>query len=248
MSRHVHPNADVIDPVAAYDALAPHYHAVAARREHYLQAVEQIIVKQIGEANSLLDLGAGDGARTLRIAQAARIGCVAAVEPSARMCEALEGKMPFWRCRLTELPDLEMKFDVITCLWNVLGHLGTTEERVLALAKARKLLSPHGSLFIDVNHRHNASAYGWAKTLWRIAHDGMFWRCQDGDVTVSWNVGGRPIRTRGHLFIEKEVQGLCRRAGLVINQCWAVNYETGSVQDSSLLGNLLYRLSVPAGA
>ena len=51
-------------------------------------------------------------------------------------------------------------FDVITCLWNVLGHVREFENRVRAMRAMKKLLSPEGRCFIDVNHRYNARAYG----------------------------------------------------------------------------------------
>src|SRR5258708_18683680 len=65
------------DPVAAYNRLAQHYARLADRREAYLRGMERIILSRIPRGTrSLLDVGAGDGARALRIAAETGIGRV----------------------------------------------------------------------------------------------------------------------------------------------------------------------------
>ncbi len=39
--------------------------------------------------------------------------------------------------------------------------------RVAALTRMKALLNPSGSIFFDVNNRHNAHAYGRVRALWR---------------------------------------------------------------------------------
>ncbi len=231
------------DSVAAYDALAHHYSAIVAARRPYLDAVERIIIARAMGAGSLLDIGAGDGVRTFKIVRSTGIPRVAIVEPSVGMRARLRNNALVWGCPISEMPDTDLRFDVITCLWNVLGHIPTTPERVSALAKARSLLSPGGLLFVDVNHRYNASTYGWARTLCRIAYDHMSWSDTNGDVSVCWNMPSQSVRTRGHLFVGREIEGLCRAAGLTITNRWVVSYENGSRKKIPLLGNLLYQLS-----
>ena len=232
----------MVDPVAAYDALAYQYGAISAARKPYLDAVEQIIIFRVAGARSLLDIGAGDGRRTFKIARAAGIDRVAIIEPSAAMCSRLQPGALVWQCRISEVPDSDLKFDVIICLWNVLGHLPSARERIAALAKARSLLSPIGLIFLDVNHRYNASSYGWPITLYRMGYDRLFWSDTNGDVNVRWIASGKSVQTRGHAFVDKEIVALSRAAGLVVGKRWVVSYQNGSQKKSSLLGNLLYQL------
>lgn len=235
---------NVLDTVAAYDALAPFYRRISDVRSQYLEEVERIIVAHAHGASSFLDLGAGDGVRTLRIAQSAEIPHVIALEPSAKMRARFPRELSWLACRVSEIPPSHLTFDLITCLWNVLGHMQDHRERVLSLTKARELLSPAGMLFVDVNHRYNAAIYGWAKTAWRILYDDFFWSEKNGDALVTWIAGGQTVCTRGHLFTRREIENLCREAGLVIRDTWVVNYKTGNACAHPFWGNLLYRLSL----
>ena len=135
-------------------------------------------------------------------------------------------------------------FEIITCLWNVLGHVREEKQRLLVLAKLKGLLSERGMIFLDVSHRYNAAAYGWTKTAWRIAHDFFLRSDKHGDVIVSWEVDGRTIRTRGRVFRQAEMKKLFRTAGLKIVGKWVVSYETGAECRLSTSGHLLYQLAV----
>src|SRR6266567_9018422 len=79
------PQDVILDPVAAYDAWAPCYTRYSQSRLPYLQAVERLILARITGARSLLDVGAGDGSRALRIAKSAGIGETVLLEPSEGM-------------------------------------------------------------------------------------------------------------------------------------------------------------------
>jgi SAM-dependent methyltransferase len=242
MKIRVHKEAKIIDAVAAYDALAPFYKSISAARSLYLEAVEKIIATHVRGAKSLLDIGAGDASRTCIIAEGAEIPHVIAVEPSAVMRAQCQKKVQYWECRAAEIPETDLRFDVIICLWNVLGHIQTSEERLVALAKARSLLAPNGVMFVDVNHRYNAVVHGWGRTLWHMIRDYFFWSGTNGDVFVSWKIGNRPVCTHGHLFIQKELKTLFQSAGFTIKRKWVLNYRTGAICKSPLHGSLLYRL------
>src|SRR5579872_3081426 len=80
------------DPVAAYSRLASLFADLSSRRERYLRGIEKCIVSRISSnAKKLLDVGAGDGSRALRIASAAGISEVVLVEPSKEMSAAGPG-------------------------------------------------------------------------------------------------------------------------------------------------------------
>jgi 2-polyprenyl-3-methyl-5-hydroxy-6-metoxy-1,4-benzoquinol methylase len=128
------------DPVAAYTFLAPHYADLSSRRERYLRAIEDAVVARVpAGSNSLLDVGAGDGSRALHIARKCRIPNIVLVEPSLEMAATAAGIVKVWNVRAEELVDASNKFEVITCLWNVLGHVRGVQNRVSAIRARVKL-------------------------------------------------------------------------------------------------------------
>jgi SAM-dependent methyltransferase len=225
------------DPVEAYTRLAPVFPEIANRRRAYLDAVERLIAESIGSAGSLLDIGAGDGSRARRIAEAAGIGEVTLLEPSP----AMKAELPI---RAQELSQVAGTFDAITCLWNVLGHVFSASARTEVMRQCGRLLAPGGRLFIDVNHRYNIAHYGLLRTIPRMLKD-LVHPCEtNGDVLVRWDV----CSTMGHVFTHGEFAALCEAAGLVIEKRFVVDYATGQLRRFSWRGNLLYVIAArPAG-
>ena len=240
------------DPVAAYDLIAASYDQIAERRGLYLDSIDRLITPFIPEGSrSLLDIGAGDGRRGLRLAAARDIHTVVLVEPSAGM----RAGHPRGRSGVESLPlraedlhQLEPGFDVIVCLWNVLGHVATRAARIEVLRQCGRLLAPRGRIFIDLSHRYNARHYGLAKTAARSIGDFLWPRETRGDVVVVWHDGPEPIRTFGHVFTGLEVSGMCRAAGLAVERRFVVDYATGREQRHTSQGHLLYVLRHPAAA
>ena len=80
-----------------------------------------------------------------------------------------------------DLPANE-RFDVITCLWNVLGSVVDSDRRLRALKKMGSLLTEHGRLFVDVNNRYNARAWDDIRDFLAVHYkfntriDTPFWR------------------------------------------------------------------------
>jgi SAM-dependent methyltransferase len=230
------------DPVAAYEAIAPYFRAISTTRAAFLQSVERIVASKARGAVSFLDVGAGDGVRALNIARSAGIAMVVALEPSAAMRAQCPRELVVWGCSAAEIPPTTMRFDLITFLWNVVGHLQTSEARVSALDEARKLLTPRGAIFADFSHRYNAAHYGWRPTMKRFLYDCLFWSDTNGDVTVRWDSWGRSVQTFGHVFTQRELQALFRASGLSIKRRWIVNYRDGATRRFPFSGHLLYQL------
>jgi SAM-dependent methyltransferase len=226
-----------------YDALAPHYREYSAKKSAYLAAVDGFVVGNIpARASSLLDVGAGDGVRGMDIARRAKIGKVVLSDPSPEMiarCRQLEPD-DVWHSTAEALPETGLQFDVILCLWNVLGHLAGRDARVQALSRMRQLLAPGGTVFFDVNNRHNASGYGWLEVAKRRIIDAVAFDERRGDATFDWNVGGRFFPAMGHLFTPAEIRGIAEESGLHIVKNVAVNYATGVISQSKLRGQLLF--------
>ena len=231
----------ILDPISAYDLFAPYYRSYCTKRARYLEKIEQVVISEAQGAPSLLDIGAGDGRRALRIAAEINAKRVVLVEPSAAMrAQCSAARADFLSCRALEIPLPVHGFDVITCLWNVLGHMQDAAERVESLSRMKQLLRPGGKIFLDVSHRYNAATFGWTKTLLRIAHDMLFRSERHGDVVVSWNLGEQRILTQGHVFTTREMNRLLQQAGLRVKRRWVIGYENGEERKLSFLGNLLY--------
>jgi len=240
------------DPVAAYDAIAASYDQIAARHGPYLDGIDRLITQLIPEGSrSLLDIGAGDGRRGLQLAATCDIHTAVLVEPS----DGMRAGHPRGRSGVESLPlraedlhQLKPGFDVIVCLWNVLGHVATRAARIEVLRQSGRLLAPRGRIFIDLSHRYNARHYGLAKTAARYVGDHLWPRETRGDVVVAWHDGPEPIRTFGHVFTGSEVSGMCRAACLAVERRFIVDYATGLQQRHACQGHLLYVLRHPAAA
>lgn len=241
-ARHSHSPTEVLDPVAAYDRLAPYYSQFAKRRARYLRSIEEQIALRIpAGASSLLDIGAGDGSRTIKVATASRIPRVVLLEASAKMASAAPVGCEIWRTRAEELDvgTISERFDAIICLWNVLGHIRGFENRAKALTAAARLLSPDGLLFLDVTHRYNARSYGIVMTTARWVRDHISPSDENGDVTARWQTAAGEISTYGHVFTDAEMRRLAASAGLKSVERVGIDYDTGAMCPS-WQGNLFY--------
>jgi len=238
----------VIDPIAAYDRIAPAFGRLTEQRKPYLDRIDQLVLSEIAPGGrSMLDVGSGDGFRARRIAEIRGIEELVLLEPSRAMQGTVSENAKVWTMRAEELHSVQAEFDVITSLWNVLGHIFPASSRVEVLRQFARLVSPNGRIFVDVNHRYNARHYGSLRTALRFIHDGVSWDETNGDVLVSWAAGDTRCTTRGHVFTDKEFCSLSRAAGLRIEKTFAVDYATGEQRRRSWQGNLLYMLR-PASA
>jgi SAM-dependent methyltransferase len=235
--------ASVLDPITAYDQIAPIYARLSGRRKAYLNAIERLIVDRLPPGSrSLLDVGSGDGSRAARIARAAELRDVTLLEPSPAMRAQCPANFTIWPTRAEALPTQQGSFDVITCLWNVLGHILPAAARLGVLQNLARLLANHGRIFIDVNHRYNARHYGVLPTVVRFLRDLPSPPGTHGDVRVTWEMEGRPCATTGHVFTHPEFAQLARAAGLIIEQRFVVDYQSGELRRRGWSGHLMYVL------
>lgn len=229
---------------AAYDALAPHYRDYSRGKTVYLQAVDNVILRNLPpNPKRVLDVGAGDGVRGLALARSMGAEKVILAEPSPEMvklCRAAGADV--WQCTAQELPDSEGQFDVILSLWNVLGHVPTPSARIEALTRMSQLLAPGGRMFIDVNNRHNAAAYGRWRVMLRRMIDAIKPAPARGDVSFEWRVNGDVVPAMGHLFTPAEMAELLHRGGLRMIRRMTVDYVSGQIAESPFKGQLVFIL------
>lgn len=228
----------------AYDRIAPEYSRLSRQRRAYLDRIDRLVISEIPNGRrSLLDIGAGDGSRSRQIANAVGLQDLVLLEPSASMRSKWPPNTRGWTIRAEELSSRNGSFDVITCLWNVLGHISPVENRVEVLRQCGRLLSPEGLLFIDVSHRYNMLHYGLLPTFLRMMRDHIFPDEKNGDVTACWNVNGCNYATRGHVFTDSGFRRISSSAGLTIRKVFPVDYTTGEIRHSNFAGHLLYVLA-----
>ncbi len=232
-----------VNEQSPYDALAPYYREYARRKSAYLDAVDQFILGRVRSgAESLLDVGAGDGVRGMALARQLKMSFTVLCDSSTEMAARCREQSPneVWETAAEELPDTGKRFDVIICLWNTLGHLAGRAERVRALTKMRKLLRDQGRMFFDVNNRHNAASYGWLRVLARVFVDAAYFDERRGNATFDWKIGDRVYPGMGHLFTPREIESTIEESGLHILERRSIDYATGAVSHSSLRGQLVY--------
>jgi 2-polyprenyl-3-methyl-5-hydroxy-6-metoxy-1,4-benzoquinol methylase len=229
-----------------YDALAPHYREYSGRKANYLKAVDDFILRHVDHPpNALLDVGAGDGVRGMSLAKAMGAKRIVLSDQSDEMvalCRAC-GADDVWQCQAQQLPDYEGQFDIILCLWNVLGHLPDRAARVAAFQSMASKLAPNGRIFFDVNNRHNRSSYGYFRVTARRLLDYV---CPDerrGDASFDWQIGGKVFPGKGHLFTETEIRSIVVDSGLKIVERVAIDYESGRQSNNAFDGQLVYILA-----
>ncbi len=213
------------------------------QRRRYLAAVESLVIAGVPPGSqSLLDVGAGDGTRSQRIAAAAGLKHVTLLEPSPAMRVHYPDDVTTWAMRAEDLRRQEGAFDVIACLWNVLGHILPADARVEVLRQCARLAAPRGRIFIDVSHRYNARHYGYPATAGRFLRDRFSTPGSHGDVRVVWPQGGEACTTTGHVFTHAEFAGLCREASVAIEKRYVIDYASGATCRRAFQGNLMYVL------
>jgi len=229
----------------AYDAIAPLYAEYSSRYQNYLNAVDQLVIDRLAPGTRLLDIGSGDGRRLHKIASHHGLAEVVAVEPSGEMaalCRETTG-FPVHQLFGDELATLAGSgHDAITVLWNVFGHMADSRVRLKTLQLMKNKLLHSGSVLLDVNNRHNASAYGRLKVLKRRVIDALAFDERRGDVHYEWKIGNESVPSSGHLFTPSELSRLFSRAGFRVAERLSVNYATGEVSTSPFEGQLFFHL------
>jgi methyltransferase family protein len=162
--------------------------------------------------------------------------------PEGRQTNCPTRRREIWPLRAEDLSAESgtEQFDVITCLWNVLGHIPTAGKRQQALSAIACLLVLKGKFFLDVNHRYNLRSYGVLPTSARWIHDFFHRSERNGDVIAKWRVGEATISTYGHVFTHREIMRHAQAAGLEFEERIVIDYNDGRLCRWPVQGNLLY--------
>jgi len=216
----------------AYTCLANDYPSICSDRQQYIEAIDNLVYPLL-TGRKVLDVGSGDGKRIQRLVELACPESVLCVEPSEGMFALLtaNSSLPaLMQSAQTFNPELSNKFDVVTCLWNVLGHIPYAELKA-TLVHLNTYLVSSGVLIFDVNNRHNIQ-YGRLVSLYRRILDQFFFYPSRGDVCFAKSAGAISTTLYGHLFTHKEVVSLLESTGFRVLRHCTVNYSNGLVSSS----------------
>jgi ubiquinone/menaquinone biosynthesis C-methylase UbiE len=225
----------VPDSTSYYDNLAPRYAQVAGARAKYLDAVDNFVFEQISDAGPvrLLDIGAGDGVRTGKLAASLPPDSyVCALEPSREMFALLrqrDGISDRINCSL-EVSGFESQFTHALALWNVIGHV---PDLKVFLGAAYKALMPEGVLVLDFNSRFNSRAYGHVSAIRNALASVMLPRDNLGKRFV---LPASPSGEFVTLFALREVVGCLTDIGFGVVRVGFFDYETGVATRSERTG------------
>lgn len=230
-----------------YNAVSRQYPAYVLKRINYIRAVDAFISDQTRNSKDMLDVGSGDGQRAIALAEKMGIRQVILLDNSPLMCQISERQHSNISKRviladITQLKkDFRGKYDIITCLWNVFGHINSEEKRIHALRTMRAKLKNSGAIYFDVNNRYNFKAYRF-NALKNIIGDLFHPRGTKGNFPLSFTVNGVEAKTTVHVFSPEEVRRMIHAAGLRISQVAYINYETGARERNWLGGQLVLRV------
>lgn len=229
-----------------YTKFAQSYAEYASEKKAYILAVDNIIKEECGLAKTIVDVGAGDGKRGRRIANLLGVKNFTLIDSSDGMV-AISQNIPNATVVKADISSLEFsleeKYNVVLCLWNVLGHVPSAETRRVAFNNLKTLVGDGGVIFLDVNNRYNISQYGMKAVIRNIWRDLFFPNEGNGDFDLSFSTKAGVLKTSVHIFSPIEIEHLIKSTGFRILKRQVVDYRTGEIRKSIFGGQLVYKLS-----
>jgi 2-polyprenyl-3-methyl-5-hydroxy-6-metoxy-1,4-benzoquinol methylase len=223
-----------LDSHEFYKKISSEYSEISDLRKRYLQSIDSLIkphVEQVvNQGANWLDVGSGDGKRLAQLCEGSEPK-LTAVEPVEEFVTQIKHELPFAHVFKGTLEEYGNsfgaqgpKFELITCLWNVIGH--STNPHTF-LRSITDLLSDEGTLVFDVNNRLNIRQYGIRNVLRNI------WKSTQGhDWTAFRFSTPSPVgsfRTLTFLSSPREIKTQIKGAELEIQRKFFVTYGDGKV-------------------
>lgn len=223
-----------------YDSISEEYDFIRNQRSIYLDKVDSLIIKDFHKRSSnLLDVGAGDGLRGLKIFKSLEADEIFMIEESEQMIQNVEsmGGANIFVGPIQQFHSQE-KFDLILCLWNVLGHVNTFQERVSILEMLRDFLAVDGTIVIDFNNRYNYRQYGALSVIGNMIMS-LFKK-----ETGWFGLKNKDGSIHGKVYIHNyfEIERLISQAGLQVELLRVIDYSSGKIQNNLFQGQYLFYL------
>lgn len=222
-----------------YNDIANSYRQISEQRKSFLDAIDEYIIDYAtNKLNNIkyLDIGAGDGYRSLKIARGIGSEKTILLDNSDQILAKIESKDSL-ELVINSILDFEspIEFNLITCLWNVLGHVGDFQDRKNVFKKLETLLEDDGVFIFDVNNRYNIAHYGMKNVMNNMEAEqynpqiaGWFTLNQDGNKTQ--------VYVHNPFEINKYLEG----TQLAVEKVEYIDYSTGKKKETFFEGQLLY--------
>lgn len=232
-----------------YNKFAPYYRWYSKRQSAYINSVDNLILKNLPEkVDKVLDVGCGDGIRGARLFEIIGGKRMLMIDNSDEMIK-LAKKLVDQRIKVKKLnislqkPKLEGQYNMILCLWNVLGHISSIRQRLIALKNMKRALEENGKIYIDISNRYNFRYYGFKKVFYNVIKDIFKPNPKNGDFNYKIQISkSKMLNSTCHFFNPFEFRFLIKKAGLTVEKIYSVDYKTGQLRTTFFEGHLLYIL------
>lgn len=233
-----------------YNKFAPYFRLYSEKKGTYLHSIDKLILQNLPENKAnLLDVGCGDGVRGKHLFDKIEGKYLLMIDSSPEMItlskkhENSKVKVEFSDISKTDQTNDRGKFDVILCLWNVLGHIPDDRERLNALRNMQSLLSQKGRLFLDISNRYNVKYYGFKKVVRNLIKDVIKPTSKNGDFNYQITINPKIVLdSTSHFFSPFEIRRLLKESGLKVIKEIPVDYSTGKIRRTIFEGQLFYIL------
>ncbi|MDO8658871.1 MAG: class I SAM-dependent methyltransferase [Candidatus Levybacteria bacterium] len=227
-----------------YTQFAESYAQYASTKEAYLSAVNNFIKEETDIVKTMIDVGSGDGKRGKLISNFFNIKNFVILDSSEGMIDMAKNITNALVIKADISSNefkLENKYDVVLCLWNVLGHIAVGNRKI-ALKNLSSLVENNGVVFLDVNNRYNVVHYGIRSVIKNLFKDVFLPKKTNGDFSLKIDVKGTQINTIVHIFNPFEIERLFKSAGFLVLKRKIIDYKTGEIKNNLWEGQLVYKL------
>lgn len=231
---------DLLSSRKYYDSIAGEYALIRSQRRLYLDKVDSIIINDFHQKSKrILDVGAGDGSRGIKIFKNIEADTMCLVEESNEMIKNSENirGVTIFAGSIQQFRS-QQNFDLILCLWNVLGHINTFQDRVDVLKLLKGILSVNGTIVIDFNNRYNYKQYGVLSVLRNMAL--TFFIKEPGWFDLKSKDGTTHSKVYIHSYFE--IMKIISQAGLRVESLKIIDYSSGIIQNNLFQGQYLFYL------
>ena len=227
-----------------YTKFAKSYAEYASTKQAYTSAVNNFITTEAVGVKTIVDVGSGDGKRGKLISNLLNINDITLIDNSEGMIDLVKN-IPNTTVIKGDISNIEFKaekkYDLVLCLWNVLGHIETDKKKT-ALKNIASLVNSDGFIFLDANNRYNVVNYGIKSVIKNIFRDIFIPNKFNGNFSLKINIKGVQVDTIVHIFNPFEIENLFKLAGLSVLKRKVVDYKTGEIRKYFWEGQLVYKL------
>lgn len=229
-----------------YNCFIDDYNKYSLERNNYISSVNNIIISRAQNFSSILDVGCGTGSRVKYLSDCLKIDNVTVVDNSLSMVNLVENNYGY-KSFAVDIGNhntilSKEKYQLILCLWNVFGHIGSKERCLNSLDLLSNIIDNDGLLIIDINNRYNINQYGLINVFKNIIKDIFNYNFKNGDFTLCVKASKKDLKTVVHIFNPFEMRKYIKKCGLKIDNEIYINYKSGKIVRSWLSGQIVYIL------